>query len=544
MKKGLAELLSDLAPDADAGGMLGLDRQADAALVRLARGGGAIDLAIGQALLALGEGDRLLDLGFSRMVDYARERLGVPARTAFSWARLARETAGRPLLRRAVIAGEVSPRKALLVASVAKGAAEAIWTAAAMALSERELSRHVKRAGGEPGIGAFEVETMRLRMSAEQQDRFDAALSVARIVLGAGRPRWQLTEAIAMEWMGGHAESVPDEVGPEPLVSDEDSREAHRTWLAKWEKHAAGVEAWLEVVDEAASGEMPTDAPGLDALLRRLLRARRGIDEPLGRIAEMVRDLRCWKRLGWRSFREYCRERLGMAARTVREHAWLARRMLALPGLAEALASGRITFTKALVVARDASPSDVEERIAEVASTTWQQAERDSTDDEDRRNRAAGERRLWGPRDASETVALAISAAQAHFEARGEAISAGEALARMADHFLEVWAPFVVDGFGQMPRSRREVLSRHGGLCAVPGCSRAAEHEHHVEFRSRGGGENPANRIAICDAHHLRGIHAGRLDVSGEGGVRLFWRIGPRRESWVTEGDDDVRRTG
>jgi hypothetical protein len=233
-----------------------------------------------------------------------------------------------------------------------------------------------------------------------------------------------------------------------------------------------------------------------------------------------------------------------MAARTVREHAWLARRMLALPGLAEALASGRITFTKALVVARDASPSDVEERIAEVASTTWQQAERDSTDDEDRRNRAAGERRLWGPRDASETVALAISAAQAHFEARGEAISAGEALARMADHFLEVWAPFVVDGFGQMPRSRREVLSRHRGLCAVPGCSRAAEHEHHVQFRSRGGGEEPGNRIAVCDAHHLRGIHAGRLDVSGEGGVRLFWRIGPRRESWVTEGDDDVRRTG
>jgi hypothetical protein len=268
MNRGLAELLSDLAPDADTGGMLGLDRQADAALVRLARGGGAIDLAIGQALVALGEGDRLLDLGFSRMVDYARERLGVPARTAFSWARLAREVAERPLLRRAVIAGEVSPRKAVLVSSVAEGKAEAIWTAAAMSLSERELSRHVKRAGGEPGVDAFEVETLRLRMSAEQQDRFDAALSVARVVLGAGSPRWQRTEAIAMEWMGGHAESVPEEVGPEPLVSDEESEAAHRAWLKMWEERAAGVEAWLAVVDEAASGEMPADARGLDALLR------------------------------------------------------------------------------------------------------------------------------------------------------------------------------------------------------------------------------------------------------------------------------------
>jgi hypothetical protein len=142
--------------------------------------------------------------------------------------------------------------------------------------------------------------------------------------------------------------------------------------------------------------------------------------------------------------------------------------MRAVPELAEALASGRITFTKALIIARDASPCDVEERIAEVASTTWQQAERDSTAEEDRRNRAAGERRLWGPRDASETVALAISAAQAHFEARGEAISAGEALARMADHFLEVWAPFVVDGFGHLLRWIRERGSGHGlGRCPI-----------------------------------------------------------------------------
>jgi hypothetical protein len=63
-----------------------------------------------------------------------------------------------------------------------------------------------------------------------------------------------------------------------------------------------------------------------------------------------------------------------------------------------------------------------------------------------------------------------------------------------------------------------------------------------VELRSRGGGEEPGNRIAVRDAHHLRGIHAGRLEVSGEGGVRLIWRIGSRREVWVTQGDDDVRR--
>jgi hypothetical protein len=71
-------------------------------------------------------------------------------------------------------------------------------------------------------------------------------------------------------------------------------------------------------------------------------------------------------------------------------------------------------------------------------------------------------------RQADAALALAISAAQAHFEARGEAISAGEALARMADHFLEVWAPFVVDGFGHLLRWIRERGSGHGlGRCPI-----------------------------------------------------------------------------
>ena len=56
---------------------------ADEAAVRCVRSRGAIDLALGETLLRLFEGDRLLRLGAARRADYARERLGVPPRTMF-----------------------------------------------------------------------------------------------------------------------------------------------------------------------------------------------------------------------------------------------------------------------------------------------------------------------------------------------------------------------------------------------------------------------------------------------------------------------------
>jgi len=83
----------------------------DRLLVRVARGRGALDVAIGEALADLAVGDRTLRLGDSGIGDYARERLGIAARTAQAMARLARGLRDRPLLREAVRRGEVSTRK-------------------------------------------------------------------------------------------------------------------------------------------------------------------------------------------------------------------------------------------------------------------------------------------------------------------------------------------------------------------------------------------------------------------------------------------------
>ncbi|MHC4550856.1 MAG: HNH endonuclease [Planctomycetota bacterium] len=261
-------------------------------------------------------------------------------------------------------------------------------------------------------------------------------------------------------------------------------------------------------------------------------------------MARIVRE-KAWRVLGYRSLEEYCRERLGGSARSVRQRVWLERRMEALPELRDALTAGRLTYSKALLVAKDATPGTAADRIREAAATTWQQLERESTAREELRNRAAGVRRLWGPQDAAQTVVDAITSAQAWSKtARGEDIDAGEALAVVADHFVAVWTEHLPRR--RMPKERRQVLMRHGGLCAVPGCSRPAEHVHHVTFRSRGGSDDPANEVAVCAVHHLHGIHRGYLTVAGRAGERLVWRLGTSEavplEEWVTEGDDDVRR--
>src|SRR5437868_12592323 len=116
---------------------------------RCGRGRGALDIAIGEGLLALGTGDRVLRLGFSGIGDYARERLGIAASTAQKMARLARELRGRLLLRDAVWTGEVTVRQAETILPVARGEAEEVWVARARSgETVRRLKAAVKAATG------------------------------------------------------------------------------------------------------------------------------------------------------------------------------------------------------------------------------------------------------------------------------------------------------------------------------------------------------------------------------------------------------------
>lgn len=70
---------------------------------------------------------------------------------------------------------------------------------------------------------------------------------------------------------------------------------------------------------------------------------------------------------------------------------------------------------------------------------------------------------------------------------------------------------------------RRDVLERDGWRCMYPGCEARKNLEvHHVRFRSRGGTDEPSNLAVVCHFHHAM-IHAEQIALSGRAPLSLEW---------------------
>ncbi len=497
----------------------------DRLLVRVAHGEGALDVAIGAGLDALDAGDRALRLGYSSIRDYARERLGIAPRTAQAMARLARELRSRPLLREAVRRGEVSACKARAVLPLARGDAEVEWVARAKAGTVRALDAAAR--GRAPGAeDADEAwERVEIDLSPEQRAVVDEALSLAGNVIGGRPPAWQRVEALCEEYLGSHPVD-PAEADPGALLpgapSLEDVKAGLEAEMGDWrwldEAHA---ELWAERgPGPAVEAPVPPSAGGpfvdvvrLDADLRRLGAMRDRWDELLGHLAQLVRSLGLWKDMGFATFGHYAEERLGLAERTVAQRVALERRLHALPALREAMRAGRVSYEKARLVAAAADEGSAEAWIAQAERSTCIALRREIDAREEAQMSARGRLVLRLP------VRVAVLLHDALRAAREGEMTPGECLVRVARHFLETWK-------GHRKRKRR-VLARDRGWCTVPGCSRAAAHEHHIVPRSAGGSDDPSNLASLCAAHHLHGVHMGYLRVSGLAPDGLTWELGP-----------------
>jgi 5-methylcytosine-specific restriction endonuclease McrA len=86
------------------------------------------------------------ELGYASLELYAVEGLGFSRDRYFQFRRLADDLERLPLLKEAVVSGEIGWTKAQQVARVATSASEAKWVATATAVGRRELAEEVKRA--------------------------------------------------------------------------------------------------------------------------------------------------------------------------------------------------------------------------------------------------------------------------------------------------------------------------------------------------------------------------------------------------------------
>ena len=84
-------------------------------------------------------------LGFARLADYARERVGLSARQLQDLAHVSAALARLPRVEAALLAGVLSWSKARLLCRVARAEDEAAWVAFAQRVRVRALEREVRR---------------------------------------------------------------------------------------------------------------------------------------------------------------------------------------------------------------------------------------------------------------------------------------------------------------------------------------------------------------------------------------------------------------
>jgi len=504
-------------------------------LVRSDRVANAIELEIGEGLLALSEGRRLISLGYSSVGDYAREVLGDEHRTAENRVHLARELRKRPLLRAAVFSGAVGRRAAEIVLPVATGDDQQAWVALARTCTTRaleELVRKERHASGKAETLEESWSRMRLRLPEDYRVAVDWATDLAgRLLPGATLAR--KLEAIGQEYLASNAGRVKEEdeptvptgcFRPAPDLSlDRDAmRDAEEAKLEEETEGWSYLEAVPDVPAMADSFAGLDSAHDIDAKLRELARLRTRWDVVTGKAARMVRRSGLWRLLGFNDFRHYCEVRLRMSPRAVEQRAAVEDRLAALKVLRRARDEG-LSYEKVRLLSRLRNPSRIAAWIPWAWGMTCIQLDRVLGAEREGQMRAAHLLALCLPIGAALVLANAFEAVRARL---GAPAFDSTCLFILCAHFIGTWEddPVVKRSLSRSQKIRKRDLGR----CTAPGCSRRAVQAHHVEHRSHGGGDEDENQTGLCAYHHLVGIHGGFMTVAGKAPDQLAWTASGR----------------
>ncbi|HKA90131.1 MAG TPA: HNH endonuclease signature motif containing protein [Haliangiales bacterium] len=273
------------------------------------------------------------------------------------------------------------------------------------------------------------------------------------------------------------------------------------------------------------------------------------------------------------TFTEYAERVVGLTPRQTEERLRVATALEGLPRAATALAEGRVHFTAMreltrvlapdteaewLVAADGRSVGEIEEMVSgrrvgdrpsdparaearrhrivlEVSAETfaiYREAQakmhQDGLTEEEGVTRMA-RAVLGGPADPGRSnyqihITRCDACGRATQDARGRAVVVEEAIAEMAECDAQR-----VDDAGRAtqditPATRRLVVRRQHGKCAVPGCRAAVFTDvHHLRLRSEGGSHNAENLVLLCEAHHAA-AHRGAIVVDGSWSAGLTFR--------------------
>ncbi len=369
--------------------------------LRLAcRSEAALRREIGEAARAFVRRRAYRRIGFVRLSDYARERLGVSARTLHSAAWLASRLDALRAVSRAYDRSELSWTQARAICTVAVAADEHEWLAFARRSTVATLERLVARARrpddvpadpeGDPNeVDGEPAVRWRFACPARVRALWRRALELASRAAGEPLADWRAVEVVAAEGLSGRPAgvSIGDRVLIEAIRLARRARDAARHHVgALGSAQAARGQAVAEAGAIAVAGPIaadslvatlrarttspepplralesplpeppmvadaavPSDPFALDARLTEAMRVLRTIEPRIGRLLRVVVDQHIYRSFGHRAFADYVRERLGISARKAWALLKVEKATLRSSDLDRAYRDGRLSWVRAL----------------------------------------------------------------------------------------------------------------------------------------------------------------------------------------------------
>jgi hypothetical protein len=447
-------------------------------------------------------------LGFRCLGDWSRERIGVGARAVREWARVWRALEELPLLREAVLSGEVSWTVARMIVAVVTPENEAacLETVRGRTVRAVEVLLRVVVAANEspPETSQEDRVPVRVACSPRVATKWAAALELARRMAGEDLSAWKCAEAIVAECASaaGGAEALESKQRRPPLPAhgpEEESESGLRAEVWPWLRWNARPSRKSDRLERLACGLEDCSPRELDRRLRAAMALLQQLDFEIGRILRQVVERKLYRELGFESFERYVQERLDLSPRTARRLVRLARAEHEAPALATAFREGRITLLQAEVLLRGGSVEACE-KLELALRVTLRRLEEEVLP-----------RRVvfWAPPEVATLF---------------EALVARVGLETMLDHAIATWleAGEQFDDYAD--------FTRDGFRCTVPGCTaRRNLQSHHIWFRSARGPDVPWNRTTLCAYHHHRGVHAGSMTLRGRAPDELVYTLGVGR---------------
>jgi hypothetical protein len=257
--------------------------------------------------------------------------------------------------------------------------------------------------------------------------------------------------------------------------------------------------SWCGVESEASHAEQCTR---LHRRLKRIVKARAALDAQEAEALREAERLRLWRRFGYGSMLEYMEMEMGYTPRLALERLRVANAIVALPAIADALASGELSFSAGRELTRVATPetegdwleaaTDKNVRKVEDLVSGHKRGDR-PTDPVDPALRTSS---VWYSDVEEETKVLLAQAQQILERELGE---------RLSDNaFLRIFARMVIDGAraGQRTAAPHQMARTVCTECRrgwVSGAGRTVEMTP------------PSLETALCDAKHIGSIDS---DVS------------------------------